>query len=70
MIWFKKNYTSSLMFFTLVLTDKTPEISLTVDTAEEENVKYVNSLITHVNIEAEASFSVWLMQLLLILIKI
>lgn len=58
------------MFFTLVLTDKTPEISLTVDTAEEENVKYVNSLITHVNIEAEAPFSVWLMQLLLILIKI
>lgn len=50
------------MFFTLVLTDKTPEISLTVDTAEE-NVKYVNSLITHVNIEAEAPFSVWLMQL-------
>lgn len=57
------------MFFTLVLTDKTPEISLTMDTTEEENVKYVNTLITHVNIEAEAPFFVWLMQLLLILIK-
>ena len=29
------------MFFTLVLTDKTPEISLTVDTAEEENVIFL-----------------------------
>ena len=56
-----------MMFFTLVLTDKTPEISLTMDNTEEENVKYVDSLITHVN--TEAPFSVWLMQLLLILIK-
>ena len=67
MIWLKKSYTFSMMFFTLVLTDKTPEISLTMDNTEEENVKYVDSLITHVN--TEAPFSVWLMQLLLILIK-
>lgn len=55
------------MIFTLVLTDKTPEISLTMDNTEEENVKYVDPLITHVS--TEAPFSVWLMQLLLILIK-
>lgn len=67
MIWFKTNYASSMMIFTLVLTDKTPEISLTMDNTEDENVKYVDSLITHVS--TEAPFSVWLMQLLLILIK-